>query len=157
MLHLKIGKSVSQRKKKHKSSMIQLIFEKNDESLVCLGFGSIFFFWSDFSFSSKVGNFHFLDTLKSILAFWVGVTSCDDCVALSVVVGLVDKTSGCLGTFFFLGILNDDKLHVDGAFFRILSLILWCLKMTGKKRNILEHILQACIRKKPMKKFKCII
>ena len=111
MLHLKIGKSVSQRKKKHKSSMIQLIFEKNDESLVCLGFGSIFFFWSDFSFSSKVGNFHFLDTLKSILAFWVGVTSCDDCVALSVVVGLVDKTSGCLGTFF-LGILNDDKLHV---------------------------------------------
>ena len=39
MLHLKIGKSVSQRKKKH-----QLIFEKNDESLVCLGFGSIFFF-----------------------------------------------------------------------------------------------------------------
>ena len=68
MLHLKIGKSVSQRKKKHKSSMIQLIFKNNDESLVCLGLGSIFFFSSDFSFLSKVGNFRFLDTRKSILA-----------------------------------------------------------------------------------------
>ena len=44
MLHLKIGKPVSQRKKKHKSSMTQLIFENNDVSLVCLGFGSIFSF-----------------------------------------------------------------------------------------------------------------
>ena len=128
MLHLKIGKSVSQQQKKYKSSMIQLIFEKNDESLVCLGFGSIFFFWSEFLFSSKVGNFHFLNTLKSVLAFWIRVTSCDNCVASSVVVGLVDKTSGCLGTFFFLGILDDNKLHVDGAFFRILSLILSALK-----------------------------
>ena len=135
MPHLKIGKSVSQWKKKHKSSMTELIFEKNDTSLVCLSFGSIFFFWSDFSFSSKVGNFRFLNRLKSILAFWVGVTSCDDCVASSVVVGLVDKTSGCLGTFFFLGILNDDKLHVDGAFFRILSLILSALKWQKKRQT----------------------
>ena len=135
MLHLKIGKSVSQRKKKHKSSMIQLIFEKNDESLVCLGFGSIFIFWSDFSFSSKVGNFRFLNRLKSISAFWVGVTSCDNCVASSVVVGLVDKTSGCLGTFFFFGILNDDKLYVDGTFFRILFLILSALKWQKKRET----------------------
>ena len=63
--------------------MIQLIFEKNDESLVCLGFGSIFFFWSDFSFSSKIGYFRFLDTMKSILAFSVGLTSCDNCRFLS--------------------------------------------------------------------------
>ena len=108
--------------------MIQLIFEKNDESLVCLGFGSIFFFWSDFSFSSEVGNFRFLDTPKSILAFWVGVRSCDDCVPSSVVVRLVDKTSGYLGTFLFLGILNNNKLRVDGASFRILPLILSALK-----------------------------
>ena len=37
ILHLKIEKFVSQRKKRHKSSMIQLIFEKNNESLVCFG------------------------------------------------------------------------------------------------------------------------
>ena len=70
--------------------------------------------------------------LKSILAFWVGVTSCDDCVASLVVVGLDDRTSGCLGTFFFLGVLNLDKLHIGGTFFRILSLILSVLRWKKK-------------------------